>query len=196
MRHIFSKSIFTLLSLILIGSLITSCSISKKDISVSQQVPEAPDWVVKRVHSGFPPSLFMTGVGSSEKGASEADDAARMDLLKQIEVEITGEETTVQAETSKSGKPGLSSSYVQSRVDSKVHIIVPGLTIKERWNDLPQNRIYSLAVINREEAAENIFRKIGELNIEIEKLIHAGEEAETHRDYNNALNCSGNGSAL
>lgn len=172
MRHFVSKSIFTLLSLILLNFLITSCALNNKDIPVNHLAQ-------------YPPSLFMTGVGSSEKGANEADDAARMDLLKQIEVEITGEETTVQAESSKSG---LSSSYVQSRIDSKVHIIVPGLTIKERWNDLSPNRFYSLAVINREEAAENIFRKIEELNIEIENLIHAGEEAETHRDYNNALN--------
>ncbi|MBI5755702.1 MAG: DUF4384 domain-containing protein [Nitrospirae bacterium] len=186
------RSIFLYLLCLLI---FTACSLHRdshlKDSAVLGVNQQLPEWVTHRVHPKYPDSFYMIGVGFSEKDTREADDAARLDLLKQIEVEIKGEESAVQTEMSQSGdrqNKTEGSTYVQTRVDSKVHMTIPGLNIAERWSDRLRNKYYSLVVLDREGASEYLHEKIKEMSGTINSLVKGGEEAETKRDYSAAIN--------
>lgn len=193
MQYIFSRlGIFLLgLSLLLI---LSSCSALRnnqlKDSGTSETSEQPPLWVTQRTHPKYPQAFYMLGIGSSENGSNEADDAARLDLLKQIEVEIRGEESAVQTESLKSStKSNTSSSsvYVQSRVDSMVSMTISGLRIEEKWADRKNKRFYSLAVLDREDASGNLYRQIEDLKAKINSLTHSGKEAEELQDYKTAI---------
>ncbi len=172
----------------------TGCSMHRdshlKDQVLPQLQHQLPEWVTHRTYPVYPQAFFMIGVGFSERDVYEADDAARIDLLKQIEVDIKGEESAVQTELSQSedqeNKTQLSS-YVRTKVDSKVHMTLPGLTIGERWPDTMNKRYYSLAVLNREDASAYLKGKIEEITNTVDSLVKGGEEAEMRRDYDVAI---------
>ncbi len=194
MLNIFRKAGILCLGFSLLWTL-SSCFAVKdahlKDSSVSAGSEQPPAWVTQRTHPIYPSAFYLIGVGFSDKGSNEADDAARLDLLKQIEVEIKGEESAVQTESSQSGSnkssATKSSTYVQTRVESTVHMTVPGLRIEERWMDSTHTRYYSLAVLDREDASERLYRQITDMQKKINVLVNAGEEAEGRRDYSGAV---------
>ena len=176
-------------------SILTACSVNRdshmKDSAASQIIRKQPEWVTHRTYrEKYPQDLYISGVGFSENDSYEADDVARLDLLKQIEVEIKGEESAVQTELSQSEDQEIKtqlSSYVRTKVDSKVHMTLPGLIIGERWSDTMNNRYYSLSVLNREDASAYLFGKIEEIKNTVDSLVKGGEDAEMRRDYGVAI---------
>ena len=193
MWHVFRRAGILLLGLSYLWflsacSVLTTTQLKESDPTETSEQP--PLWVTQRTHPKYPQAFYMVGVGFSDNGGNEADDAARLDLLKQIEVEIKGEESAVQTESIKSNTKSSSASssiYVQSKVDSRVSMTISGLRIEERWVDRNHKRFYSLAVLDREEASDNLYRQLEEMKTRIDGLIRAGEEAEALRDYKTAI---------
>lgn len=106
----------------------------------------------------------MTGVGVSTESMDNAENAARVNLFKQIRVDIIGEETSTQMEISQTiiGLPQgknqtvVGSSKVKGRLTTRVQAILSGLNISERWSNVPSRLYYALATLDRDAAASQL----------------------------------------
>ncbi|MEW6379705.1 MAG: FlgO family outer membrane protein [bacterium] len=156
----------------------------------------APSWVVSRKDIRYPYAFYLTGVGVSDKDSTSADEDARMDLLKQIEMEISGEETSFQGETSlQQEAKGIHgqhhSTSLESRVESKIKVKIDtkiaGLTISERWYSEQERRYYSLATLERDTAAGALEGEIISSLETIHNLYSSGLGQENNRELVKAL---------
>jgi hypothetical protein len=176
-----------------LGLIFSGCAtygITQKELLTSRggRATAPPTWVATRTDPDYPAVFYMTGVGISTKGFHEAEEAARLDLLKQIEVEVTGEETAIQMESSVASSKGEDQSYaietqVKSKVSSRVHITLSGLKIGKRWNDLASKEFYALVVLNRELATAEMQRQIEAAHENAKTQAAAGREAQERGEY-------------
>ncbi|MBI4715668.1 MAG: DUF4384 domain-containing protein [Nitrospirae bacterium] len=149
-----------------------------------------PSWVIDRTSPRHPEPFYMTGVGMSPKNFDEAEDRARIDLVKQIEVELTGEETAIQMEAGRSGEAGYlveERSTVSSRITAKTRIQIAGLRIGERWRDEARGGYYALATLDRDTASRQMVLQISEARSTADGLIQKAREAESAGDRYPAL---------
>lgn len=113
--------------------------------------PPVPDWVE---HSGrsyrYPDAEYLTGFGVSEESFAAAEEAARSDLARQIEVVIEGEQEFVHQET---GSAGLSREEMRfyERSSSRHRVVLQGVHF-ERYEE--KGRYFALAVLERGWAIE------------------------------------------
>lgn len=161
------------------------------DSGLSNSPKGIPSWVVQRRDTRYPQTLYLLGVGVSDQDRATADEKARLDLLKQIQVEIQSEETSVQLETSQQDAHQLSTTTQESRAESKiktrVDTKVAGLTISERWSDDRGKKYYSLATLDREMAAKILENEI-KIDLEaIEALFSSGRQHEENKQIGQAL---------
>src|SRR3989304_1996102 len=151
---------------------------------------DVPSWVSQRRDVRYPDLSYLIGVGVSDKDRSAADENARIDLVKQIEVELSGEETSFQFEASEKGEGHYTvseGSNVKSTITSKVDIKMTGLTISERWYDEKEKMFYSLAVLNREAASNGLGRDIDNETAVINDLFSSGQRFENDRVFSRAI---------
>ncbi len=151
---------------------------------------DVPSWVSQRRDVRYPDLSYLIGVGVSDKDRSAADENARIDLVKQIEVELSGEETSFQFEASEKGEGHYTvseGSNVKSTITSKVDIKMTGLTISERWYDEKEKMFYSLAVLNREAASNGLGRDIDNETAVINDLFSSGQRFEDDRVFSRAI---------
>ena len=87
-----SSKTFTTLLLTLLIPFYSSCqtgqiiSQSKKPFLITQS--ERPDWISGKGHSDYPQTLYLVGVGVSNKNSVSANDSARLNLAKNLKVKI------------------------------------------------------------------------------------------------------------
>ncbi len=118
------------------------------------------------------------GIGESSESQQDADARARADVIKQLEVSISGSDESVQQETSEAG---FSYSFT-STVIERIILSVSGLEILRRHVDPCEQRYFALAKLNRGRAAHawqidlrNLRSRIDELSREVEPLQARGE---------------------
>ncbi|MBI5745991.1 MAG: DUF4384 domain-containing protein [Nitrospirae bacterium] len=143
-----------------------------------------PSWVDSGHHIKYPDPFYMTGIGA-DKDRERADEKAKLDLLKQIEVEIKGEEEITQIETSDSGDQYY---RVGSKIKTKVSIVIAGLQVSDRWSDPDKGLYWSLAVLDREKASVRLKGQIDQAEEKIRGSIGAARRSKGERDYVKALN--------
>jgi len=114
-------------------------------IGISCVTAQGPDWV-HRSSADLKEGFY--GVGDSLVSQDDADSSARRDLVKQLEVTITGVDETVQHESTAAGM----SYAVTSRVVEKVNLQIAGISVIARRVDRECGRYFALAKLDTERA--------------------------------------------
>lgn len=129
-------------------SLITACSTSGS---------KQPDWITAG-SAEYPADLYLSGRGQSDNRAL-AQDRARADLSKIFQLRVIEEsEDIVKFETQsmagqKTGKTTSSASrYITTQTDQ----IVEGIRIAELWQDPANKQFHALAILDRNQAANDL----------------------------------------
>ncbi len=114
-----------------------------RDLNPTTCMPTlVPDWV-RRTNP-------LQGRSESTVSQEDADAQARKDLLKQLEVTITGKDQVVSTETTDKGfRYAITSENLET-----VHLNVSGVQVQERWINPCNGRYYALATLNRKQATD------------------------------------------
>ncbi len=108
----------------------------------------------------------LQGLGISTAGQREAEADARMDLVKQFEVTVTGKDTTTQVESTDQGFRY----SIASEVSESVNLAMSGLSIAERFADACNGTFYALAVLDSKQAVDAWLHDLDELVRKSEEL--------------------------
>lgn len=134
----------------------------------NQSVFETPSWV------SSPPqkSTFAYGVGSGDlwedkvEAVSRAADAARVDLISQLRVTVSGDFSSTVQERSSTGKKTELVNTVQNTIRSKVPAVeIDEIKITDTFFE--EKLAYALAELNRVEASSRIKGQITDLEQQI-----------------------------
>ncbi len=124
----------------------------------------------------------LEGVGESPESQQDADARARADVIKQLEVSITGSDESVQQETSEVGF----SYAITSTTIERVNLSVSGLEILRRHVDPCEKRYFALARLDRTQAIRawqidlsNLKSRADEIRKQVEVLQARGEVLQT-----------------
>ena len=99
-----------------------------------------PSWVTQTVS--------LEGVGDSTVSQEDADKAARVAVIKQLEVNVTGEDSNITVEET----GGKLSYRASSSVVEQVNLRISGLDIVKRYADACRSRFYALARLDQAQA--------------------------------------------
>lgn len=141
---------------------------------------QTPDWVNRSA-----PELRdgLHGTGDSTVGQEDADSAARRDLVKQLEVTITGADETVLHESTASGF----SYVVSSKVVEKVNLRVAGISVVARWADRTCGRYFALVRLDREQAVTSWLRDLKDMSEAVSLLRMQATEQQRRGEIFEAL---------
>jgi hypothetical protein len=121
-----------------------------------------PDWI-NGTSSQYPEQTYLIGRGQSENRGI-AQDRARADLAKIFEVRINEQSTdtvTYQGTTDTEGAQNNQLSSAASReVRTHTKQIIQGIRIAELWQDPESGQYHALAVLNRNQAANDLRQAI------------------------------------
>ena len=136
------------LYLVLLLSLLTACSPTGKQ----------PDWINAN-SAQYPANAYLLGRGQSDNRAL-AQDRARADLSKIFQLRITEQSedvVTYAAQDQEAGKIETSASrFITTQTDQ----IVEGIRIAELWQDPAKGQYHALAVLDRNQAANDLRQAI------------------------------------
>jgi TolB-like protein len=141
-------------------------------------VVKPPDWVLNKEHPSFPQGRFLVGVGFSDRTSTSADESARSNLAKTLNVRIR----STMKDVSTTEKI-----HVESVIETEVDTVLRGVEIKEGWLDQSKGVYYSLAVVERNKAASSIQARISEIESALQMNLNDGIEAENRADVIAAL---------
>lgn len=174
--------------MVVLSLLLNSCSVSVK---ISQ-----PEWFKTGKHPEYPVSFYMLGVGAStakgdpERAAKEADDQARAEIAKQIQVNIEQSfDSEVSEKTAGRDEKEFREflSHSKLRTKSWVDLELSGVEIAKRWNDPKRDVYYSLAVLDRGKAAAGLKTEITMLTKAASSYQTMAEKSSLEGDYEEAL---------
>lgn len=120
-----------------------------------------PKWTNSGTHPKYPKSIYILGVGVTQlsdkidEDRSRADSNARADIAKQIKVSLSQEMKIYEAEIQKNDE-SISEMEVSLTGLESVNITLQGVEIVQHHTNKKENVLYSLAVINRQKAAEKL----------------------------------------
>ena len=148
------KKTLLVISLLIIQLLVLSCSGQAKQVQNDAQA--APNWIDTGGIDLFPSDLFITGVGSADvkysdtaAAQAEADSKSIAQVAKQIEVVIQQLSSSFEREVSSGAGETLSQRDIWEKTAAYVKIKVEGVRIESRYYDKKQDRMFSLAVLDR-----------------------------------------------
>lgn len=134
------------------------CAASGKNIPLSSR----PDWVDGGWGSRYPEALYIVGLGVASGSGEEsedrqkADQRARAEIAKQIRVEIAQQIVDIEREERRGDGTIEASGSTEVVSHSSVDLTLEGVQIRSRWVDPEKGTAYSLAVLDREEAASRL----------------------------------------
>jgi TolB-like protein len=137
--------------------------------NVSKSSKSAPSWVVGRGHKKYPDSLYLTGVGFSEKNYVSANESARAELAKSFKVRVQ----SILRDYSSIDK-----SLVELAIKTQVDTILEGVEIRDGWYEAKSKVYYSLAVLDRKVASNLVDGKIQNISQKLNNLLSSGKDAE------------------
>ena len=145
-------SLYRNLMLLLMLALVSACS---------TPATKQPDWI-NAASRDYPANAYLLGRGQSDNRAL-AQDRARADLSKIFQLRVIEEsEDTVMFESpdlaaKKAGKTTSSASrYITTQTDQ----IIAGIRIAELWQDPVNKQFHALAVLDRNQAANDLRQAI------------------------------------
>lgn len=139
--------------------------------------PGKPDWVTGEA-GAYPASRYLLGRG---EGASQqqAVDRARAELAKIFRVAITDETVDTQTVTT-TRKGGRKARQQQSEATRTVTTwtdeLLEGIEIARVWHDPETRRHYALAVLARTPSAQNLRRRMQQLDLRTEQDLKQARE--------------------
>jgi len=117
-----------------------------------------PDWV--NANSGkHPEQAYLIGRGQSENRAL-AQDRARADLSKIFQVQISEQSEDVVSYEAQVYEAGKVSSSASRNIQSQTNQIIEGIRIAEIWQNPVDNQYHALAILDRNQAANNLRQAI------------------------------------
>ena len=135
--------------LLFLVSLLTACS---------STATRQPDWINAN-SAQYPANAYLLGRGQSDNRAL-AQDRARADLSKIFQLRITEQSedvVTYAAQDQEAGKIETSASrFITTQTDQ----IVEGIRIAELWQDPANSQYHALAVLDRNQAANDLRQAI------------------------------------
>jgi hypothetical protein len=155
-------------SLLILQILALSCSGQANQ--VQKDALAAPEWIDTGGIDSFPSELFITGVGSSDvkysdtaAAQAEADSKAIAQVAKQIEVVIQQLSSSFEREVSSGTGETVNQRNIWEKTAAYVKIKVEGVRIERRYYDKKQNRMFSLAILDRMAQGRKISDEIAAL---------------------------------
>lgn len=139
--------------------------------SPQQPVAEKPAWV-----SQLPERAgYVYGVGSADNTGSAAGaldsarERARVDLIRQMEVQISSEFTSNTELQLTGGRTTAFVEQVQETIGSRIpEVELPDLTWSDTWVDPASKTQYALAELNRRAAEAKLMEQLSALDLELE----------------------------
>lgn len=130
---------------------------------------QQPDWV--EGDAGFyPNSKYLTATGSAAK-PQQAKDRALANLVKIFELHIR-ESSTTTSDTQVSIKDGAETYSKNQRLAQQINVrtdkVIQGARVAERWLDKTVHTHHALAVLDRQQAGNNIRQEMNRLDEETE----------------------------
>lgn len=135
--------------LILLVSLLTACS-----TTTSKQ----PEWINDN-SSQYPATGYLLGRGQSDNRAL-AQDRARADLSKIFRLHITEQSEDVVSHVKQDQQAGKTESSASRYITTQTDQIVEGIRIAELWQDPANAQYHALAVLDRNQAANDLRQAI------------------------------------
>ena len=154
-----AKTHISILTIILV-------SVSLCAVDAAARKKEKPAWVDGGKISRFPARRYIVGISASPDTGEEtadrsrADNSARAEVAKQIRVQVR--EAIVDIQREERGKTDFSS-LMEIKSESSVDLSLEGLTIADRYYDSKKKLHYSLAVLERANAARRLGNKVIDL---------------------------------
>ena len=142
---------------------------------------DRPEWLAGGKIPRFPAQRYLVGVGSGPATGDEtadtnrADSAARANIAKQIQVQVKEAITDIQRE--EEGNKGSAGSVTEVKSESSVDLSLEGVTIAERYFDSKRDVHYSLAVLERSNAAGRLRDKIRDI---LKAAAEVGKAAQSY----------------
>jgi len=137
--------------------------------AISKSSKATPSWVIGRGHSKYPDSLYLTGVGFSEKNYVSANESARAELAKNLKVRV---QSILRDYSS------VNQSLVELAIKTQVDTILEGVEIRDGWYEAKSKVYYSLAVLDRKVASNLVDGKIQNISQKLNNLFNSGKDAE------------------
>ena len=142
MRH------YPAVSLLLLVSLLTACATSSKQ----------PEWINSN-STQYPATAYLLGRGQSDN-RSLAQDRARADLSKIFQLHITEQSEDVVAYAAQNQEAGKLEASASRYITTQTDQIVEGIRIAELWQDPDNGQYHALAVLDRNQAANDLRQAI------------------------------------
>jgi len=166
---------------------VLSCSGQAKQIKKNEQA--APEWIDTGGIDRFPPDLFITGVGSADvpyddtaAAQAEADSKSIAQVAKQIEVVIQQLTSSFEREVSSGAGEALNQRDIWEKTAAYVKIKVKGVRIESRFYDEKNDRMYSLAVLDRMAQGKTLSDEITALKSNAAAMIAEAERSKARLD--------------
>lgn len=144
---------------------------------------QKPDWVAGQP-GAYPASRYLLGRGEGAN-QQQAVDRARAELAKIFRVAITDETVDTQTVTTtrKGRKKGREQQSEATRtVTTWTDELLEGIEVARVWRDPQTRRHYALAVLARAPSAQNLRRRMQQLDMQTEQdLTRAREDADPLR---------------
>ena len=174
------KSLITTFTLIAISTLVVGCG-GSSNVKKSKSSAGKPDWILNT--PVMPGELYGVGsaeiFGGNEAGATaRAKDIARVELVKQISVDVSGEVEQEITETMKDGVGSLSENLRQA-VKSKVpEFKLTHVTQEDSYND--GKRVSALVKLDVTKELQGLRRQISDLDMQIDEYAEKFRQQDPH----------------
>jgi hypothetical protein len=125
-----------------------------------------PDWTDSGKSELYPPSRYLTGIGTATDLES-AKDRARANLAKVFSASISEVTEDITRHASKSGSGGqqhINEERIERIISSRSEHVLTGSRIAETWQEQKTNTYYVLATISRLQAENNLLQEIKRLD--------------------------------
>lgn len=137
-----------------------------------------PDWTDSGKSEQYPPSHYLTGIGTATDLES-AKDRARANLAKVFSANIreVTEDMTRHARKSSGGEEQhINEERVERLISSRSEHVLTGSRIAETWQEQKTNVHYVLAILSRLQAENNLLQEIKRLDAETRIYIKQAQE--------------------
>lgn len=153
----------TLLMFLLVG-----CSASTL---LEQAINERPDWV-DNAQVKYPSDVYLTAVGEGSSRVRSSKNAIT-NLAEIFSVSVRAETKTLSSSIKQQSSLGVtleSTTSLQRHIETETEQTIEGVEIKESWLS-PTGEYYTLAVLQKRNAARNLTESILEFDQKIQELI-------------------------
>ena len=143
--------------------IISGCSASTPQ---QRAISERPDWV-DNSQQKYPSEYYLTAVGEGSSRA-RASKNAMTNLVEIFSVSIRAETKSLSKAIKEESSLGVtleSTSSLQRNIETETEQTIEGVEIKESWLS-PTGEYYTLAVLQKRNAAQNLMESILELDQE------------------------------